>query len=1222
MLKRLLHLLKPQAWLLAVLIITAALPARAQDEFYDEFYDDQGFQEFLFNFEYRDDLNGYIVSPNRSSGANWDSNEGNMLQVPSIYLGNGKPVVGLSGFGSLEYLNEIIFPENCHVTYICDNCFEYCTSLGSTEPLTLPSTIETIGDYAFYGCSRITEINLPGTLTYIGVSAFEKCTSLESITLPKSLKVIREFAFRNCATFDNWGNFTGGGLKSVTFEDGVDFYNANDFYCFYNNVFWGCANLSEVKLPQNTPDSFIIPMGTFGYCSNLKSIEFPPNTGKIEQMAFYRSGLETLDLTNITWKEPFYLSGYYTFAACENLTTVKANGKVKFDGLYIFQDCKKLETVTFSRRDKDDDYTVMSPDIFKYCDNLRSVEFYRLKGNGYSNDMDSVFTGCKSLVSVTSVCPPEISKIGYSCFDGCESLTTLTLPQTKFVINETAFRNCKSLTSLELADLTSIGTKAFTGCTALTSIKFTNNPPTTTIEDAFDEWHFNNTLIDVLDEKYSVFVADAVWQKFLKLKHPALFAYSPVEGGYSIAKGQFALAEDFAGMLEIPTEYETGKVVAIAEGAFEGLTGITGVTLHKDLTAIGANAFAGCTGITTVISERAEPLTADASTFAEQAYSGTLTVPFGSLDAYKNCAPWSAFSTIEQGLGERTLAKPTSSHESCIFKESFDLTLTNPNESGTIYYYVIPKGDTSTGVRSVVAYEGPIAVPATDYTVVAYITDGTACSEPISLEFTLISCRINGTESVPEGSQVVGFKTDPEYSLDNVVIGNIYYSINDEAGGMDSTNGLVLNATTPIEVVHQFNSAVENGITPATYFNGLAVKVQGVGSITFTGVENNGNARLTMVLGNGPAVYVDELVDGKYEFALPAAKYLYIFATQTAPLTAPQFKAPAPGENSVTLTSMTLNVSDLYISTETGLDKILAANPGESYRIGLTINLKGHYYDGTYLYASTEDGTGSSRNTYNLGKAGNEGSDDYMAYQGDWVAIKGLTEDYLGWIQTTELVVDVVSNDAYPVISFPVKPDFALVTPPSTPFDTHSFRVENFNFKADHPDVNNIWLIAPQPAEYCTLRGFVRMENIHAEDSYLELWSREWRLTEEDGTTIEPLTMKVYYDSKVSKELTEMAWYVFTGIVSREGKDLVFTARTADYEKPSAIEDIEAASGARISAANGTIHVACDTPTTIAVYTMTGQLIATVEATTATIPVAPGLYLVKAGPQATKLSVK
>ncbi len=618
MLKRLLHLLKPQAWLLVVLIITAALPAHAQDEW------DIQMQEGMFNFEYSDDLKGYIVSPNRYSDFNWDANEVNMLEVPSKRLKDGKPVVGLQGFEYYERLMDILFDENCQVKYIGNNCFKGCTSIWNIE--NFPSTIETIGDYAFYGCSSITEINLPDTLTYIGISAFEKCTSLQSITLPKSLKEIREYAFKECT-----------GLTEVTFENGVDFYADNYYYYgFCNNVFWGCTNLSKVTLPKDTPGRFIIPAGTFGYCSNLRSIEFPVNTGRIEQMAFYRSGLETLDLTNITWEEPFYLQGLYTFAACENLTTVKANGKVQFDGLYIFQDCKKLETVTFSRRDKDDDYTVMSPDIFKYCDNLRSVEFYRLKGNGYSNDMDSVFTGCKSLVSVTSVCPPEISKIGYSCFDGCESLTTLTLPQTKFVINETAFRGCKSLTSLELADLTSIDTKAFTGCTALTSIKFTNNPPTTTIENAFDEWHFNNTLIDVLDEKYSAFADDAIWQKFLKLKHPAMFAYTPVEGGYSIAKGQFALPEDFAGMLEIPTEYETGKVVAIAEGALEGLTGSTGVTRHKDLTAVGANAFAGCTGITTVISERAEPLTADASTFAEQAYSGTLTVPFGSLDAYKN----------------------------------------------------------------------------------------------------------------------------------------------------------------------------------------------------------------------------------------------------------------------------------------------------------------------------------------------------------------------------------------------------------------------------------------------------------------------------------------------------------------------------------------------------------------------------------------------------------
>lgn len=462
MLAKLPFLFKQSAWLLALLFITSALPAHAQEaDPYEVFM-----QEGQFKFEYRNDLNGYIISPNKDSEWEWDGNEP-YLFIPSTRLKDGKPVVGLSGFGSLKYLDLIEFESPCHVKYICDNCFEYCTSLGSSEGLNLPESIETIGNYAFKNCTRLQSVNLSSNLKSIGVSAFELCKSLKSITLPKSLKVLREFAFRNCADFDNWGNFMGRGLQSVKFEDGVDFYN-NGVYCFYNHVFWGCANLSSVKLPNGTPGRFIIPMGTFGYCGNLKSIEFPTNTGKIEQLAFYRSGLESLDLTKIELKEPFYLPGYYTFAACENLKTVTAKGKVHFDGLYTFQECTALETVTFTG--SGDDYTVMNPDIFKRCSNLKSVKFYRLKGNGDpSNDMDSVFTDCKSLVSVISECTPEISKIGYSCFDGCTSLTTLSLPQKDFLINETAFRGCTALADFDFTNVTSIGKGSFKGCTSLAS---------------------------------------------------------------------------------------------------------------------------------------------------------------------------------------------------------------------------------------------------------------------------------------------------------------------------------------------------------------------------------------------------------------------------------------------------------------------------------------------------------------------------------------------------------------------------------------------------------------------------------------------------------------------------------------------------------------------------------------------------------------------------------
>ena len=48
--------------------------------------------------------------------------------------------------------------------------------------VTLPSTITTIGDYAFYE-SSLTEINIPSSVTSIGEAAFSNCSSLKRITV-------------------------------------------------------------------------------------------------------------------------------------------------------------------------------------------------------------------------------------------------------------------------------------------------------------------------------------------------------------------------------------------------------------------------------------------------------------------------------------------------------------------------------------------------------------------------------------------------------------------------------------------------------------------------------------------------------------------------------------------------------------------------------------------------------------------------------------------------------------------------------------------------------------------------------------------------------------------------------------------------------------------------------------------------------------------------------
>ena len=101
---KLLFSLRRSVWLLALLFITSALPAHAQEE--DE---EVIMQEAQFNFDYSNDLNGYIISPNKSSGWTWEGPEVNILFIPPTRLKDGKPVVGLSGFGSLKYLDNIKF---------------------------------------------------------------------------------------------------------------------------------------------------------------------------------------------------------------------------------------------------------------------------------------------------------------------------------------------------------------------------------------------------------------------------------------------------------------------------------------------------------------------------------------------------------------------------------------------------------------------------------------------------------------------------------------------------------------------------------------------------------------------------------------------------------------------------------------------------------------------------------------------------------------------------------------------------------------------------------------------------------------------------------------------------------------------------------------------------------------------------------------------------------
>lgn len=90
------------------------------------------------------------------------------------------------------------------------NDFMYATNL--TE-LTFPSTLKTIGNYAFFGstgsASKLTTVTLNSGLVSIGEHAFGGHKNLKSIELPASLKVLGEYAFRD------------GGISTLTLPDNM-----------------------------------------------------------------------------------------------------------------------------------------------------------------------------------------------------------------------------------------------------------------------------------------------------------------------------------------------------------------------------------------------------------------------------------------------------------------------------------------------------------------------------------------------------------------------------------------------------------------------------------------------------------------------------------------------------------------------------------------------------------------------------------------------------------------------------------------------------------------------------------------------------------------------------------------------------------------------------------------------------------------------------------------
>ena len=181
--------------------------------------------------------------------------------------------------------------------------------------------VTSIGDYAFLGCYKISNISFPNSLTSIGYSAFDPCSGLTEITLPENLIYLGGYSL------------TSGNFSSISIPIGI---TSIEKYTFAN-----CKKLKSVSLPDTLTS---IGEGTFNQCTSLDSFNIPKNVVDIGRYAFWNC--TSLKHIEIPSGIPQINEG--TFDNCSSLKSISIPSSDVSIGESAFYGCNSLEDVYFS----------------------------------------------------------------------------------------------------------------------------------------------------------------------------------------------------------------------------------------------------------------------------------------------------------------------------------------------------------------------------------------------------------------------------------------------------------------------------------------------------------------------------------------------------------------------------------------------------------------------------------------------------------------------------------------------------------------------------------------------------------------------------------------------------------------------------------------------------------------------------------------------------------